>query len=274
MTWLLGVLAIACVVYYVIIILYSGFATSFSFVWLLMAGFLFLLAAGTQIYKSFPKKMPLWMPVSAITFCAAGAVIFVIVEILIFSGAASVGKPHLDYLIVLGASIREDEMSSSLQRRLDKAIEYVQANPETILVLSGGKGQGERVTEAEAMYEYLTFNGVPENMMILETVSHSTVENIAYSRVAIEKDQERKKIEQQKLGPVYIPGALVIDEEKPLEIGVLTSNFHVFRAEQIAKKWGIPEIHGVASSSDPVLFVHFSVRECAAILKDKLMGNM
>lgn len=262
MTWIFGVTALLCVVYYGVIVLYSGFDTSFSFIWLLFAGALFLLAAGHEFYRRNPKKIPLWIPVSIVTFCLAGILIFCVVEALIFSGAASMNQPDLDYLIVLGAKVEGEQVSNSLKKRLDKAIEYLEQNPETTLVLSGGRGEGELVAEAQAMYDYLQFNGVSEDKMLLEPFSTSTVENIAYSRVAIEENEWKKlQAEQEK-------------REHPLEIGVLTSNFHVYRAKKIAQKWGIPDIHGIASNSDPVLLVHFCVRECIAILKDKLMGNM
>ncbi|MDO5416839.1 MAG: hypothetical protein Q4F29_06545, partial [Lachnospiraceae bacterium] len=62
--------------------------------------------------------------------------------------------------------------------------------------------------------------------------------------------------------------------DKPMQVGVLTSNFHLFRAVQIGKKQGFDHLSGVASSTDPVLFLHLCVRESLAILKDKFMGNM
>ena len=143
-----------------------------------------------------------------------------------------------------------------------------------MLVLSGGQGEDEPVSEAAAMRDYLLFNGVNERQMILETRSFSTVENIAYSRVAIEEDQLRRKAHHARSDISMDPGTYEVIEDKPLKIGVLTSDYHVFRAEQIAKKWGLPDIYGVSCETDPVLFVHFCVRECAAILKDKLVGNM
>lgn len=64
------------------------------------------------------------------------------------------------------------------------------------------------------------------------------------------------------------------DEEMTIRVGIVTSNFHVLRAKGIAKKIGISDISGIASKSDPVLFLHFCIRECFAILKDKFVGNM
>ena len=75
-------------------------------------------------------------------------------------GAASPQEPGLDYVIVLGARVKEHTISDSLKKRLDRAIDYAQKNPDTYLVLSGGKGKDEPVSEAQAMYQYLVYNGV------------------------------------------------------------------------------------------------------------------
>lgn len=272
--WIAGILAVLCLAYYIVIFVYSGITTSFAFIWLFGSAFFFLVAAGARYAQIHPRKLPLWMPVSAATLFGAGLVIFCAVEIMVFMGAASADMPNLDYVIVLGTRVKEDAISNSLKMRLDKAIEYSQKNPETILVLSGGKGEDEPDFEAKVMYEYLLYNGVPADKMVMETYSTSTVENIAYSRVVIEQLEEAKKAEKnRKMAPVA-PGPYVVAEDKPIQIGVLTSNFHVFRARMIAEKWGIPGIYGIASESDPILFPHLCVRECAAILKDKLMGNL
>lgn len=274
MTWILWLIAAACVIYYVVIIIYSGFATSFSFIWLAFAAACILFAAGSEYYMKHKEKVPLWLPVSAVTFCCTGILVFAVVEILIFTAAAGAAAPDLDYVIVLGARVREDGLSRALQYRLDRAIEYLAENPGTMLVLSGGRGGDEPVSEAVAMRDYLEFHGVEKRRMILEERSSSTVENIAYSRLAIEEDQKKRKEISSKTTVVMEPGTYEEISDKPIKIGVLTSDFHIFRAEQIAKKWGIPDIHKISSKSDPILFVHYCVRECAAVLKDKLAGNM
>ncbi|HIX15632.1 MAG TPA: YdcF family protein [Candidatus Hungatella pullicola] len=275
MTWFLGFLAIGCVIYYGIIVAYSGFATSFSFVWLVLAGVCFFMAAGVEIYPRHRERFPLWLPVSAVTVCLTGVVIFAVIELLIFTGAAGRDTSNLDYLIVLGARVKEDGITKSLKSRLDKAAEYAAENPDTILVLSGGQGENEPVCEAEAMKDYLVqVKGLKPGKMILETRSTSTVENIAYSKIAIEEDMMKRRQEQSAVHVHMEPGTYEEVPERPARIGVLTNDFHVFRAEQIAKKWGIPDIYGISCPSDPVLFLHFCVRESAAILKDKLVGNM
>ncbi|WP_097005547.1 YdcF family protein [Lacrimispora amygdalina] len=274
MIWLLWLTAVLCVIYYIVIVIYSGLTTSFSLIWLFFAVICMGLAAGWEAYIKHKDKVPLWLPVSVVTMCCTGVLVFAVVEILVFTGVAARDTSNLDYVIVLGARVKDTGISKSLKKRLDKAVEYVDKNPGTILILSGAKGEDEPVAEAVAMRDYLVYNGVREEQLILETRSHSTVENIAYSRVAIEEDQARKKAHRQNGPDIIIPGAFEEVPDKPIRIGVLTSDFHVFRAEQIAEKWGIPDIYGISCGSDPVLFIHFCVRECAAILKDKLVGNM
>ena len=181
-------------------------------------------------------------------------------------------------MIVLGARVKEHTVSNSLKKRLDKAIEYAEKNPETYLVLSGGKGLDEPVSEAQAMYRYLVYNGVRPGQLLLEEHSVSTVENLAYSKLLIESHREMIRHEREERNHLKFSrepkGNYLIAADKPLEVGVLTSNFHVYRACMIAKKWGFENVYGISAQSDPVLFIHLCVRECASIVKDRIMGNM
>ena len=273
MMWIAGIGAVLCLGYYGVILCYSGISTSFAWFWLAAGIFLGALAAAVLYGKHNPKKVPLWIIVSAVTFLLASLVIFCAVEIFIFLGVAGANTPNLDYVIVLGAKVEEGGISNSLQMRLDRTVEYSRRNPDTVFILSGGKGKDEPASEASVMYEYLKSKGVLETQMIKEERSESTVENITYSKVMIDKiESEKDRRIESALHKA--PGPYMEAEDKPIQIGVLTSNFHVFRAVQIGKKCGIQEIYGLGSRSDPVLFVHLCVRECAAILKDKLMGNM
>lgn len=271
MTWILGGGAILCMIYYGIIIIYSGVSTSFSIIWPILALAFAGMAAASLYYQHHRDRIPLWVPVSAVTVMGAMALVFFIVEALILFGIATASKQSMEYVIVLGARIDGTKISRSLEKRLDKAIEYAQQNPNTILVLSGGQGKGEDIPEAEAMYQYLKFNGVSDDQILKETRSSSTVENIAYSRQVIKNHMEwRAMMGRMALMEGYQERA----DSDPVKVGIITSNFHIFRAKQIAKRWGIDNVYGIAAQTDPVLTVHLCVRECFAILKDKFMGNM
>ena len=274
MTFLLWLAAVFCVIYYLVILFWSGIATSFSLVWPVLAALCIAFSAGLEAYPQHKEKIPLWLPVSTLTLCISAVLVFLIVEVLVFAGSISPEPPNLDYLIVLGARVKENGISRSLKMRLDKALTYLEDNPDTVLVLSGGQGSDEPASEAQAMQEYLMACGVEEQKLLLETRSFSTVENLVYSRLVIEEDLEKKKTLRQN-SPVYMePGTYEEIPDKPLKVGVLTSNFHLFRAKEIGKKWAFADISGIAAPSDPVLFLHYCIRECAAILKDKLMGNL
>lgn len=272
--WIAGAGAIVCLVYYGVILLYAGASVSYSWIWLAGAGFFGLLLLGEWYRQRHPKRIPLQVSVSIYTFLAASLTIFFVVEALIFWGAAGSGSENMDYVIVLGARVGDGRISNSLRARLDKAIEYSRKNPGTTFILSGGQSPGEPLAEAQVMYDYLLYNGVPAQQMVMETVSTSTVENIAYSKVMINGIEERRRQEIQSKGPAVAPGPFLRVEEKPIQTGVITSSYHLFRAKETAEKWGIDNVHGIAAKSDWILLPHFCVRECLAILKDKLMGNM
>ncbi len=320
-----GVLAVFCLAYFGILVVYSGIHTSLIWIWPLMALLFVLLGRGWVLYCRHKKQVPLWVPVSAITLFAAGVTIFVILQVLIFSGLTQQEPVYLDYLIVLGTKVREDDISLTLKQRLDRTIRFLQEHPETTVVLSGGQGKDEPTSEAMAMAEYLRYNGIEPERMLLEINSTNTSENMIYSKALIEAERQKEKQEAQERqnwisrqrmeldrflmeteelwedsrgmedpdrrfagepvpsrGPgsrelLRIPSAPKETElvpDKPLQIGVLTSNYHLFRAMQIGKKNGFISLAGVAASSDPVLFIHQCVRESLAILKDKFMGNM
>lgn len=255
LVWICTIGSVICLVYFLVIFMYSGIGTSFAVIWLLMGAFFGATAFSCRYYQKYPEKLMLWVPVSMVTLCASGVLVLLVVQILMFGKIPLTAEPGLDYVIVLGAGIHKDDISNTLRLRLEKAAEYARENPETVLVLSGGQGKNEPGTEAAAMQDYLIKLGVPEKQLRLEERSASTTENIAYSKILLEQEQKQ-------------------NQSRPLRIGLLTSNFHLYRAEMIARKQGFGRIYKIAAESDRVLFIHYCLRDCAAILKDRLVGNI
>lgn len=287
--WVFTAAAVLCLVYYGVIVLYAGFGTSFAVLWLLIGGFFGATAAGIHFYQKYPERVPLWLPVSFVTLCASGLMIVLVTQILIFGRIPAAAEPSLDYVIVLGAKVKPDgSLSKTLKLRLDKALEYMKENPETMLVLSGAKGDAEPCSEADAMKNYLLGQGADPDHLLKEEQSFSTVENLAYSRVMIEKrenllEQERKAEADRLLrapGEIEgVPETGASANNTPVlarqpRVGIITSNFHLCRAAMIAKKQDYGTVYGIASETDKVLLVHFSLRDGIALLKDRLMGNL
>ena len=115
MIWILWLTAVLCVVYYIIIAVYSGLATSFSLIWLFIAALCMILTGGWEVYIKHKDKVPLWVPVSVVTMCCTGILVFAVVEILVFTGVAARDTSNLDYVIVLGAKVKETGITKSLK---------------------------------------------------------------------------------------------------------------------------------------------------------------
>ncbi|MDL2218411.1 YdcF family protein [Christensenellaceae bacterium OttesenSCG-928-M15] len=155
-----------------------------------------------------------------------------------------------DILIVLGAGLRGEEPKLVLKNRLDAAIVYLNENPETTAILSGGQGPGETISEAEAMARYLSARGIEKTRYILEDQSTSTKENFAFSGAIIQSE--------------FLENAT---------IAYVTTDFHVLRAGLVAKKQGMDAL-GVAAKDVWYLSLNNHLRECVALWAYGLTGNV
>ena len=157
---------------------------------------------------------------------------------------------HGDYdaLIVLGAAVHGDRVTWVLSNRLDAAYDYAAAHLETVLVVSGGQGDGESVTEASAMARYLSQRGLDAGRILLEDRAESTAENFAFSKAIID----------EAVGP-------------DAAIGFVTTRFHVFRAGRVARKEGIAA-RGIGAPDVWYIALNNFLRECVGICWYTLKG--
>lgn len=174
---------ISCCLYWLFLqILYGGIP--FSIMFLLMGTCLSLLSIGTWYWKiSLWNLFPRWISISlsaCILFCL---MIFVGVEGRILWDGHSSSTANGDTILVLGAGlINGDQISASLQYRLDKAIEVHKKTPDTRIIVSGGQGNDETISEAAAMKSYLVANGINEELILMEDRSTNTHENFQFSK--------------------------------------------------------------------------------------------
>lgn len=139
-------------------------------------------------------------------------------------------------MIVLGAKVNKDGVSKTLKQRLDKAIEYYNENKHINIIVSGGQGEDEVMTEGWAMKNYLVKNGVDEDNIILENKATTTLENIMFSKEIMEDLNLENK-------------ALIV-----------TSDYHLFRSRFIASILGV-ENEGLCSISSLSSRVYYMIRE-------------
>lgn len=238
------ILGIACLIYYVLML---AVGMDFSFVWLLGG----IALAGSGIWMRWAasrgKHLPAGVKVTACVILSAGLLLFLAIEGRILSCMTEKGSPDLDYVIVLGAQVRGNVPSKALQKRIAKAEAYLKENQGTIAVLSGGQGKGEEISEAQAMYDCLVEAGIEKERLMMENRSTNTVENLEFSARLIGKDAE---------------------------VGLISQNFHIYRALKLAKHQGYQNVCGIAAPSEALYQPHFMVREAFAIVKEKLTGNI
>jgi uncharacterized SAM-binding protein YcdF (DUF218 family) len=98
------------------------------------------------------------------------------------SWKSSHGNPS-ECAIVLGAAVWDGNPSTAMKERLDIALQVYQEKLADHLILSGGVGTGDQLSEARVMKSYLMEKGIPDAALLLEEQSHSTMENLLNSKV-------------------------------------------------------------------------------------------
>lgn len=225
-----------------------GLNNVFTYFWLLSgiagmaAGIILLVMRRRQIV------MPKWISRGAAVSIGLFLLIFLVVEGIIIGYGESKPEQGADYVIVLGARVRGERVTSNLSRRLYAAYDYLVENPQTKVVLSGGQGPGEDITEAEAMRRFLEQKGIASDRMILEDQSVNTDQNLSYSR--------------EKIG------------DDSASIVIVSNRFHIFRALRIAKKKGLQNVQGLGSSTKWYTVPNMYVREGFAVIKYAICGQI
>ena len=166
---------------------------------------------------------------------------------------ASFGDPdtHVEYMVVLGAKVRTDGPSVSLWDRIYGARSYMLAHPDVIAVVSGGQGADEPMTEAQAMKDALVSMGIDESRIWLEERATSTWENISFSLDLI----------QERTG------------QRPEVIGVVSSEYHLFRASLLAEKCNVGFVGIPAQTSRTSQLINHYMREIAGVWHYLILGG-
>ena len=203
--------------------------------------------AGTVllIYELFSRRGWRRMKRALVVLLCLGALCFAVLEVPVIRAAGGEPGYEAEYLIVLGAGVHGDTPSLSLLNRLDAALEYLREHPDCTAIVSGGQGPDENLSEAQAMFDFLTAHGIPPERVLMEDEATSTEENLSFS------------LEVLRSTGVEPSGA---------EIAVVSSEYHLYRAQYLARGMGV-ELHGVAAhTSNPTLMVNYFIREAFAVL--------
>jgi uncharacterized SAM-binding protein YcdF (DUF218 family) len=186
-------------------------------------------------------------------FIALGLVIFLVIESLIITFPKN-NLEYSEYVIVLGAGVRGTTPSLTLIQRLEATLEYVnKQDKEVSIIVSGGQGKGEDISEALAMKNYLTSKGIKESNIIMEDKSTTTNENLKFSK---------KIIEEVRKEPI-----------EKFDVTIITSDFHTYRSSKIADKLGYNNPKFYSNKTKILLTPIMYLREGLAFIKFLLNYN-
>ena len=221
-------------------------------------GLVFLCLAGVitcyllldLLKKRFPKTVKVLRMILTTVLCI-GILIFAVTEAIIVH--ASFGQPDADceYIVVLGAKVNGTEPSLSLSDRIRAAADYLKAYPDTIAILSGGQGEDEDISEAQCIFNKLTARGIDPNRLWLEDKATSTWENLHFSLDLIE----------DKTGA------------RPESIGLVSSEYHLFRASLFGDACGVQTVGIPAETSWFSIKINYFMREVAGVWHYLILGG-
>ncbi len=156
-------------------------------------------------------------------------------------------EPDRDFIIILGCWIGDDgKITPLLRGRVERAVEFAEkqerlTGKKAVFITSGGKGSDEKMSESAAMKQCLMEHGIPEDRIIEEDQSTTTVENMVFSK---------KKIEAVK---------------KDAKIAFATTGYHVFRSGIFAGHAKIRS-EGIGSKTKWYFWPNAAVREFGGLL--------
>lgn len=176
-----------------------------------------------------------------------GLICFIGIEALIISYPKHNEKRD-DYILVLGAGLKEGTLPTEILRsRLNAAVECIEKNSNSYIVVSGGQGEDEDIPEAKAMSEYLQDKGIAKEKIIMENQSRNTNENFKFSK---------EKIEEHSNKPL-----------DKVNVKIVTTDFHALRSSILAKRNGYVNFDNYSSPTVWYLIPITYTREAFAIVK-------
>lgn len=151
-------------------------------------------------------------------------------------------KKSYDYIVVLGAGLKGKEPGYYLQKRLDKAIQYLKLDNKIKIIVSGGQGPDEEISEALAMKNYLLKNGVPKKQIFMESLSTTTYENLKFSKELAFKNGVKN--------PKFL---------------IVSTDFHLYRAKFLASILNL-DVDTLGSKSQSIVIINRTPKEAYLIL--------
>jgi uncharacterized SAM-binding protein YcdF (DUF218 family) len=169
-----------------------------------------------SLYFIYPKlPVRLLKRIKTLLLCGI-IIIFAGIFFIFMKGLKNTTTFNENVVLLLGCSIRGETLLKTSQQRCDACLNYMQQNPNAIIIVSGGKGEKEDISEAEAMKRYLVAKGINSKQIVKEDQSRNTRQNMLFSREILYR---------------YFPSGCTTV--------CITSDFHAYRASILADYCGL-----------------------------------
>ncbi len=192
------------------------------------------------------RRFPVWRWVFRVALAVAAAVVIYLLITLVQVVVASRhdGASSADAVVVLGAAQYDCRPSPVLEQRLDHARGLYDEGVASTIVVTGGKREGDRCTEAQASADYLREDGVPDEDLLLEVQGRSSWESLAAA-------------------------ARILRDREMTDVVLVTDGYHALRVQAIAEELGLNA--SVSPSHDGGSVPEY-VRETGAVALGRLIG--
>ena len=251
--WSMVLCWIGIVICLMLAVFFQFFMLGYSFTVMVLLGIaaiLLVYALLPVLAKTHPLTARRFKRVVTALVCI-GLIVVGVTEFFIIRASLGEPKESCDYVVVLGAKVRESGPSASLWDRIYGARDYLEDHPDVIAIVSGGQGPEEPMTEAKAMKDALVDLGIDESRIWMEDKATSTWENLNFSLDLIE----------EKTG------------SRPDKIGIVSSEYHLFRASLFADACGVDSVLIPAQTSIFTQRINHFMREVAGVWHYLILGG-
>lgn len=202
------------------------------------------------LQKKYPKQVKVVRRIFTVCLCV-GLLLVAVTEVFILRGSLGDPDKSCDYVVVLGCHVRPNGPSLTLLDRINAAYDYLTEHPDVIAVVSGGQGFDEPMSEAQCIYEHLVERGIDPDRVWIEDKATSTWENLNFSLDMI----------RERTGT------------RPDTLGIISSEYHLFRAGLQAKDCGVVPVRIPAVTSVISQRVNHFMREVAGVWYYLILGG-
>lgn len=236
--WLLAALFLSNAL---LITIRTNFNTGTLMMWIVSALLIVYGIFNKRIDAFEPTGIIKWLKILLIAGCIVFACLFVFVAM---SGYTNSAQGDERAIIILGAGLQGEKPGEMLHRRLQAGFDAWQENPDALLVVTGGQGPQETISEGLAMQRWLLQRGVPAENILLENKSTSTEENLLFAKALLAEKG--------------------VDATQP--VAIATTAFHCYRAGQYAARAGFTDVRFVPASINITVVLPSYMREVLALL--------